>query len=717
MNKAKSIAILAGVLVVALLGSLVAVYGIPGLGVNPVAQSISLGLDLRGGVYAVYVAQDPEQENFEGLLQSTISVLRNRLTAQGFTEATVTRQGTDRIRVEIPDVSDPQEILNIIGTPAHLQFLDEEGNVVLEGDQIKTAHAAYEGSSTVPVVAFELTSQGAADFAQATADNIGRVIYIELDGQLISAPVVEESITGGQGYISGMTDVEQAQELAMLILSGALPLEITQDEVSAISATLGVEALQTSLLAGIIGLGLVMLFMAACYRVPGLVADLALWVYVLIVVYALSVAKVQLTLPGIAGILLGIGMAVDANVIIFERFREELHQGCRLEVAVRRGFKNAITAVIDSNVTTIIAALVLMYFGTGSIKGFAITLFIGVVASMFTAVFVSRWLLTCAVSLSGGHNLAPYTRPYRERPADGRFAKHTRLFAGLSAIVLAAAVVLTCCGAGMNLGIEFTGGSLLTYEIGQPYQMADVESALQELGISEYQLAKAGDGQDPTQLQIRLKLRDDSDQLHMQLEDSLKAIYPECSYQDLTYVGPVSGQDLIDNAVKSLLIAFACMLAYIAWRFTLLSGLAALAALLHDVLIMCAFMAFFRGLFQVNSSFIAALLTIVGYSINNTIVIFDRIRELNKFPLHANQSRLTTVDLAVSSTLSHTLNTTITTLLPLICLLVLGVSSIQEFAFPLLVGMLAGTYSSVLLSGQFWAWLTDKAAKRKAAKG
>ena len=717
MSKAKSIAILAGVLVVALLGSLAAAWGVPWLGIAPAAHSISLGLDLRGGVYAVYVAQDSQQENFDTLLQSTIAVLRNRLTAQGFTEATVTRQGADRIRVEIPDVSDPQQILDIIGTPAHLQFKDEEGNVVLEGDQIENAQAAYQDGSTFPVVAFKLTSQGAADFAQATADNIGRVIYIELDGQVISAPVVEEAITGGEGTISGMASVEEAQELAMLILSGALPLEIVQDEVSAISATLGVEALRTSLLAGAIGLMLVMAFMAVLYRVPGLVADLALWVYVLIVVYALSVAKVQLTLPGIAGILLGIGMAVDANVIIFERFREELHQGCRLEVAVRRGFKNAIGAVVDSNVTTLIAALVLMYFGTGSIKGFAITLFIGVVASMFTAVFVSRWLLTCAVSLSPGGNLTLYTRPYREHHTNGRFAKHTRLFAGLSAAALAAAVVLACCGAGMNLGIEFTGGSLLTYEIGQPYQMADVERALTALGVSEYQLAKAGAGEEPTQLQVRLKLQDDSDQLHTQLEDSLKAIYPDSSYQDLTYVGPVAGQDLIGNAVKSLLIAFACMLLYIAWRFTPLFGLAALTALLHDALIMCAFMVFFRDLYQVNSSFIAALLTIVGYSINNTIVIFDRIRELNKFPQYANQDRLDTVDLAVTHTLSRTLNTTLTTLLPLICLFVLGVSSIREFAFPLLVGMLAGTYSSVLLSGQFWAWLADKAAKAKANKG
>ena len=378
---------------------------------EPVANAISLGLDLRGGVYAVYQAKDTSVEDFDTQLAGTISVLRNRLTAQGYTEATVTQQGSDSIRVEIPDVDDPSAILDIIGTPAKLEFLDPDGNVVIEGKDVKSAQLAQGGESGLEyVVAFELNESGSEAFANATAEHIGEVIRIMLDGEEISAPTVQSAITNGEGYITVGNDREEASRLAMLIQSGALPLDIEQTEVSAVSATLGVEALDRAVLAGIVGVALVMLFMLVMYRLPGLVADMALAIYILIVFYALAlVPGVQLTLPGIAGILLGIGMAVDANVIIFERFREELKDDRSLESSVKRGFKNALSAIIDSNVTTIIASLALMYFGTGPIRGFAITLLIGVIASMITAVFVTRFLLTNVVRL-GIRNKALYTR-------------------------------------------------------------------------------------------------------------------------------------------------------------------------------------------------------------------------------------------------------------------------------------------------------------------
>ncbi|MDO4546666.1 MAG: protein translocase subunit SecD [Clostridia bacterium] len=412
--KAKSAIILAVTAVLIIAVGFLAINGltIGDVVISPVADAISLGLDLRGGIYAVYVATDTEQEDFETLLQGTISVLRSRLDAQGFTEATVTRQGTNRIRVEIPDVSDPNSILDIIGTPAHLEFLDPEGNVVIEGKDIKSARAVYyEDNRSQPVVQFELNDSGREAFATATSENIGNVIAIVLDGTYISTPIVQSAITDGAGIIDGMEDDEAAVNLAMLIMSGALPLDIEQDEVNAVSATLGVEALETSIKAGIIGVILVMLFMLAVYRLPGLIADMALCIYILIVLYCVAlVPGVQLTLPGIAGILLGIGMAVDANVIIFERFREELKDGSALQTALRRGYKSALTAVIDSNVTTIIAALVLMYFGTGTIKGFATTLLIGIIASMITAIFITRALLKSAIRLGDGKKLALYTR-------------------------------------------------------------------------------------------------------------------------------------------------------------------------------------------------------------------------------------------------------------------------------------------------------------------
>ena len=374
--RTRAIVSLVAILVVVAVCGYVALFGIgKGTMVNylkPWGEAISLGLDLRGGVYTVYAAEDDGSEEFETKMSSTVSILTSRLTRQGFTEATVTRQGTDRIRVEIPNVSDPNEILRIIGTPAQLYFVDENG---------------------LPCVAFELNDEGAKRFAEATAANIGKTISITLDGETISAPTVNSVIAGGKGQITGNFTADEAKNLATLILSGALPLNLTQLEVSAISATLGIEALDKAILAGAIGVALVMLFMLLRYRLCGLVADIALTIYVMIVVLLLALTGAQLTLPGVAGIILGIGMAVDANVVIFERIREEMKVGRPLASSIKMGFSHALSAIVDANVTTIIAAVVLYAFGTGSIRGFALTLGISVITSMFTAIFITHKLL------------------------------------------------------------------------------------------------------------------------------------------------------------------------------------------------------------------------------------------------------------------------------------------------------------------------------------
>ena len=344
-------------------------------------------------------------------MDATVTIMINRLTAEGYTEATVTRQGADRIRIEIPDVQDPNEILTIVGTPAHLTFVDPNGEIILEGDDVKQASPAYDSQNgNAPIIAFELNDEGAKAFAEATAKYIGQVITIKLDETTLTAPVVQSAITEGSGIINGFSDIQTAATIANLIMSGALPLNITLIESSAVSATLGVDALSTSLTAGIIGIILIMLFMIVMYRIPGVVADLALCIYMLIVFYALAlVPGVQLTLPGIAGILLGIGMAVDGNVIIFERFREEFKAGRSIDAAAQRGYKNALSSIIDSNVTTIIAAVVLVRFGTGSVKGFAITLLIGVIVSMISSLLITRFLLNRATRL-GIDNNALWTR-------------------------------------------------------------------------------------------------------------------------------------------------------------------------------------------------------------------------------------------------------------------------------------------------------------------
>lgn len=418
--KRKSIAKLAVTLVVIVLVTLLALFGlkIPNTvySIKPVGNAISLGLDLRGGISTEYIATDTTVENFDSLMESTVSALRERLTNAGFTEANVARQGNDRIRVEIPGVDDHEEVVRIIGTPAHLEFRDPNGNVLFEGKDIESCGVSYANEAqTLYGVSFKLNAAATEIFAKATTEFRGQAISIYMDDNLVSAPTVNEAITGGEGQITGSSSASSeesyawASELAMLIQSGALPLDIAEVETRAISATLGMEAIDGALIAGIVGLILVILFMIAVYRLPGIAASMALCIYVLIVFYAIAISGAQLTLQGVAGILLGIGMAVDANVVIFERFREELAQGRTPINAVKFGFRNAGRAVVDSNVTTLIAAVVLLIFGTGTIKGFAITLLISVIASLFTAVFVTRSLLKAICNL-GVKSKGAYTR-------------------------------------------------------------------------------------------------------------------------------------------------------------------------------------------------------------------------------------------------------------------------------------------------------------------
>lgn len=386
----------------------------------PIGDLLSLGLDLRGGIYTVFYADDAgySSDEFHSLLEGTASVLRSRLTDQGFTEANVSLQGSNYIRVEIPDVSDPKQVLDIIGTPAHLTFIDPAGNVVVEGKDVSDVEVWYNDGTTDGgsyMVTFVLNGDAAAAFEDATEKYVGQSIYIYLDDEMVSAPTIKERISGGNVSItmnnssSATESYQEAYRLKTLIMSGALPLDIEESETRAISATLGEDAIDRALLAGIVGIGILFVFMIVMYRLPGLMADLALVVYILIVFYVLAEFQIQLTLPGIAGILLGIGMAVDANVIIFERFREELKLGLGYDSAFRNGFKNALRAIIDSSVTTLIAAFVLMYFGTGSIKGFSYTLALGVVTSLITAVFVTKFLFKHALRL-GFTKRSLYTR-------------------------------------------------------------------------------------------------------------------------------------------------------------------------------------------------------------------------------------------------------------------------------------------------------------------
>lgn len=377
---------------------------IPTADVEKWPSAIPLGLDLRGGVYVEYQAERPEDTalDFDSLIEGTIGVMQNRLSAKGYPESTVVRLGTDGIRVEIPDVTDPNAILDLIGSPAKLEFRLSDGTVFMEGKDVQQAVAAYDtsGSTVESIIEFKLTDEGAKIFGEITAANIGNQLGIYLDDVLLTNPTVQSAITGGKGVITGMDSPEVAQDIATKIQSGALPLVIRQQKVDTVSATLGVDALSTSVTAALIGILLIMLLMIFRYRLMGVVSAWSLALYVALLFFFIAIVPgIQLTLPGIAGVILGIGMAVDANVIIFERIKEEMRAGRSIKAAQRMGFKNALSAILDSNITTLIAAVVLGVFGTGSIQGFATTLFLGVLTSMLTAVLITRFLLTNLVNL------------------------------------------------------------------------------------------------------------------------------------------------------------------------------------------------------------------------------------------------------------------------------------------------------------------------------
>jgi len=362
-------------------------------------QAISLGLDLKGGVYVEYEASmSTELEEagyqFDTLLDSTMGVISKRLTEKGYPEATVSQLGTSGIRVEIPSVTDPAAVLDLIGSPAKLEFLDPAGNVFMEGRHLQAATPTVD-ESYQPAISFTLTKEGGQLFGDMTAESIGQAITIQLDGQVLMSPTVNEAIYGGSVLVTGTFTQEEVENICLQLQSGALPLDLRQDKLDTISATLGIDALATSVTAAVIGIAIVMLIMIIRYRLAGVVADWALTIYIILLFLFLAVVPgVQLTLPGIAGIILGIGMAVDANVVIFERVKEEVRAGRPMIHAVRIGFKNALSAVIDANVTTIIAAVVLLAFGTGSVQGFATTLLLGVITSMISAILVTRFLLT-----------------------------------------------------------------------------------------------------------------------------------------------------------------------------------------------------------------------------------------------------------------------------------------------------------------------------------
>ena len=678
------------------------------------AKNITLGLDLAGGVSITYQAKDKNPTSEQ--MSDTIYKLQKRVE-QYSTEATVYQEGDDRINIEIPGVTDANKILDELGKPGSLVFQDSEGNVVLEGTDVKTASAKTtqdEMNNKEYIVELILTKDGTDKFAKATAENLGKQIAIVYDGKTISNPVVQSEIDGGQAYIDGMASYEEAENLASTIRIGGLQLELEELRSNVVGAQLGEEAISTSLLAGAIGLAIVLVFMCIVYLLPGFASSIALIIYTGLTLVLLNAFNITLTLPGIAGIVLSIGMAVDANVIIFARVREELAAGRAVKSALRIGFQKALSAIIDGNITTLIAALVLGLKGTGSVKGFAQTLALGVVVSMFTALFITRIII-----------FSLYAIGFRDVKFYG--AKKTtkvRNFLGKKAVCFAISGVIILGGLGImgyhaakgqgafKYSLEFMGGTSTNVTFNEDYSIKEIDSKVVQVvekitKDANVQTQKV-DGSNAVIIKTRSLDLEEREAFNKAMVDNFDVDESLITSENIS---STVSSEMRSDAVVALLIATACMLLYIWFRFKdVRFATSAVIALLNDVLFVVVFYGVAR--ISVGNTFIACILTMVGYSINSTIVIFDRIREELKVQKR-NEDLATLVNRCISETLTRSIYTNFTTFVMVVILFILGVSSVKEFAAPLMVGIVGGTFSSITITGALWYIMRTKIQKKK----
>ena len=669
-------------------------------------DDIKLGLDLAGGVSITYQAVEENPSSEE--MSDTIYKLQQRVQNYS-TEAEVYQEGANRINIDIPGVSDANAILEELGKPGSLIFVDETGNTILTGDQVASAKAGIQeknGQKTY-VVSLTFTEAGAQTFAEATAQNIGKRIGIIYDGALVSYPMVNSAITGGECYIDGMQDYDEAENLAATIRIGSLSLELEELRSNVVGAKLGQEAISTSLKAGAIGFAIVAVFMIAVYHVPGLASVLALCLYVALELVLLAAFEITLTLPGIAGIILSIGMAVDANVIIFTRIKEEIGAGKNVKAAMKAGFSKALSAIVDGNVTTLIAALVLFWRGSGTVKGFASTLALGIVLSMFTALFVTKAILNALYNL--GLEDAKFYGISKEKKAIHFLGKKNLCFLLSCAVIAVGWVMMGVHGAGgdgiLNYSMEFKGGTSTNVTFNEDMSLEEISSKVvpivsQVTGDAEVQTQKVAGTNE-----VIIKTKTLSVEQRQDLDDALAENFGV--EKDKITAESISGavsSEMKRDAIEAVIIATICMLIYIWFRFKdIRFATSAVLALLHDVLVVLTFYAAAR--WSVGSTFIACMLTIVGYSINATIVIFDRIRENLKVKT-SKQSLEELVNFSITQTFTRSINTSLTTAVMVIVLFIMGVSSVREFALPLIVGIVCGTYSSVCITGALWYVMT-----------
>ena len=683
-------------------------------------MSIPLGLDLSGGVSITYqvVDENPSAED----MSDTIYKLQKRVDSYS-TEASVYQVGDDRITVEIPGVQDANEILEDLGNPGSLEFQMPDGSVFMTGDMVEDAQGATATDrygNKQYIVSLKLTDEGAKIFGEVTSENIGKNLPIVYDGETISYPQVQSAITGGEAQITGMSSFEEADNLATQIRIGSLSLQLSELESSVVGAQLGSQAIASSLKAGAIGLAIVMVFMIVMYAVPGIAASLALAIYTTLVIATLYLFDITLTLPGIAGIILGIGMAVDANVIVFARIREEIATGKSVQASMKIGFQKAMSAILDGNITTLIAAVVLMALGSGTVKGFAYTLMIGIILSLFTAMVVTRYILYSLYAL-GLKSEKLYGRAKERKSID--FIGKKAVFFTISGIIIAAGLISMGVhsateGKALNYGLDFMGGTSTTADFGKDMTIEDIENDIvpyveKVTGDSDVQATKV-EGTTQVTIKTRTLSLDERQELEDTLAENCDVDASTITSQSIS--STISGE-MRSDALKAVIVSCIFMLLYIWFRFKdIRFAASAILALVHDVLVVITVYALVR--ISVGSTFIACVLTIVGYSINDTIVIFDRIRE----NLALKTGKQTAEDLreiankSLTQTLSRSINTSITTFIMVVMLYILGVASIRDFSLPLMAGLVCGAYSSICIATELWYVMKVHFGKNKATK-
>ena len=707
----KVIAVL--LLVILAFGWVAMVNGIGGI--KPLKDKIQLGLDIKGGVYVVMEAKtDLEGEELTELMNQTKEVITRRVDQMGVANADVRVEGKKRVRVELPGADNAEQAIEQIGKTAQLKFTLADGSYVLDGGDVKNATIGQSQEASGYVVNLEFKKEGAVAFEEATKtamtgavnatvkDSTGEAvrsnaIVISLDNNIISAPGVDSVISGGKCEISGNFTKDSAAELAALIRGGALPAPLEEVTSSVQTAKIGLNAFEKSVTAGIIAVVLIFAIMLIGYRIMGIAADIALALYILIMLIVMGMIGSVLTLPGIAGMILSIGMAVDANVIIFTRIKEEIIDGKSIRVAVQTGFKRAMSTVIDSQVTTLIAAVILYQIGTSAVKGFAWTLMVGIVISVLTAVIVTQLYLSI---LSNSKKFAKksYFGIKEDNTASFaikkqfEFIKHRKTYYIISIVVIIIGLGFGLIK-GMNYGIDFTGGTMMNIDLNQKVATKEIETVLEQNGIKDAEIVYGGAEQEEVIIKTE-KALDNKERAEVVSSMQEKFGFEDSDVLGSTLFGPTVGKELKDNAIKAVLLAALGMLIYIRirfreWKF----GAAALLGVLHDVLIVISFYAVFN--ITVNNPFIAGILTVVGYSINDTIVIFDRIRENNRFAKKGQAIEI--IDKSINQTLSRSIMTTFTTLVVMVPLYVMTSSALREFILPLMVGVAVGCLSSIFV--------------------